>query len=333
MDDINVRTIEPEQYPLWDKLVELSPYGTIFHTSKWLVTVGRESHVKTDFIGAFNQGQIVGGCAIHSYLFAGIFTFATTTLPLTPYGGLIITPHESSKVREKEKDEVKITQALLSEIQKKYRYSISLTMAPQVVDIRPYFWHGWIESIRYCYIFSLSGDIEKNISKNVRWSVNKAQKMGIIAKQKWDNDIYWNLTLNTYAKQGINPPFSRDFIFCLINMIQENQLGEMWIAETDSGEVAAAEIILWDSQMAYRWSAASHDKFKKTGATSFLLFKIMTHLQEKGYKKFNLMAANTPHLANFISSFNPDLIPYYSVQKSFGFYRMFSTMQSLIRLR
>ena len=103
MDTIKVRILKPEDYPLWDKLVEVSQNGTIFHTSQWLISAGNESQVKTDFFGAFSHNQLVGGCAIHSHKFAGLFTYATTTLPLTPYGGIIIQPHETTKIRERER--------------------------------------------------------------------------------------------------------------------------------------------------------------------------------------------------------------------------------------
>jgi hypothetical protein len=87
------------------------------------------------------------------------------------------------------------------------------------------------------------------------------------------------------------------------------------IAETPSGEVASAEIIIWDNKRAYRWSAASHTYFEDTGETSLLLYEIFQDLKKKGFKEINLMAANTPHLTKFISSFNPRLVPYYSVEK------------------
>jgi len=331
MDTIEVRTLESKEYPLWDNLVELSPNGTIFHTSQWLVSAGRESHVKTELFGAFLHDQLVGGCAVHSHKVAVFFTSATTTLPLTPYGGVIMQPHESSKIREIEGYEWSIIQSLLSGIQKKHPHFLTLTMSPQVIDIRPYTWRGWNESVSYSYIFSLSGNITESISKKVRWSINKAKKLGIVAKQKWDKDVYWDLTLNTYLKQEKLPPISQNLLFSLIDIIQKNQWGEMWIAETTSGEAAAAEIVIWDHQMAYRWSAASHDQYKDTGATSFLLFEMMTYLQGKGFKKFNMMAANTPHLTKFISSFNPELVPYYSVQKIMMCSRILNTMRSIIR--
>lgn len=331
MDTIEVRTLKQEEYHLWDKLVDVSPNGTIFHASQWLVTAGLESQVKTEFFGAFSHDQLVGGCAIHSHKIAGIFTSAATTLPLTPYGGIIIQPHESTKIREREKEEWLIIHSLLNGIQHKNPHILSLTLSPQVIDIRPYTWQGWDESVRYCYIFPLSCNIAEHISKNVRGSVNKAKTSGIVSRQKWDKDIYWDLTLNTYRKQGTKPPFSQKFLFSLIDTIQENRWGEMWIAETASGDVAAAEITIWDHQMAYRWSAASHDHYKDTGATSFLLIEMMTYLQKKGFEKFNMMAANTPHLAKFISSFNPALVPYYSAKKSRGVFRILNAMRSIIR--
>jgi lipid II:glycine glycyltransferase (peptidoglycan interpeptide bridge formation enzyme) len=122
-----------------------------------------------------------------------------------------------------------------------------------------------------------------------------------------------------------------EFIITLIEKIRDAQFGNMWIAETSSGKAAAAEILIWDHHMAYRLSAASHEDYTDTGATSLLLFEILTYLQKKGVGKYNMMAANTPHLAKFIASFNPELVPYYSVQKSRGILRILSTMRSIIR--
>jgi hypothetical protein len=332
MDTLEVRTLKSDEYPLWDDLVEVSPHGTIFHASPWLVTAGHEAGFKTELLGAFYRNHLVGGCAIHSYRVAGFFTTVKSTMPLTPYGGIIMQPHESTKIREREKDEWMIIQSLLSGIQGKRPGFISLTMSPQVIDVRPYIWQGWEDIIRYCYIFPISGTtLEQHISKNARRSIKKAEKSGIVVKQKWDKDTYWDLALNTYRKQGLRPPFSQKLLFSLIEKIQDAQWGDMWIAETASGEAASAEILIWDHHMAYRLSAASHENYNDTGSTSLLLFEIMTYLQKKGVGKYNMMAANTPHLAQFIASFNPELVPYYSVQKARGILKILSTLSSIVR--
>lgn len=331
MDTLEVRHLGPAEYPCWDRLVGASENGTIFHTSGWIVSAGCEPGVRTAFFGAFSHDQLVGGCAIHSHTIAGLFTSATTDLPLTPYGGVMMLPHESSKVREREQDERLIIRSLLSAIQEEQPHTLSLTMSPAVRDIRPYTWNGWDASVSYCYIFSLLGPVEGQVSRKVRWSVRKAQKSGMVSRQHWDKDLFLDLTLNTWRKQGREPPYSRDLLFSLMDTIQKNQWGEMWVAETPSGEVAAAEIITWDHRMAYLWAVASHDLHKGTGANSLLLFEMLTHLQTKGFRHCNLMSANTANLTRFVTSFNPELVPYYSVQKSRGLLRIFDGMRSMMR--
>jgi hypothetical protein len=98
-------------------------------------------------------------------------------------------------------------------------------------------------------------------------------------------------------------------------MLDHERAGEVWTAETVGGDLACAEIIIWDDKRAYRWSAASNTDLRDTGATSLLLTEIFRDLKERGFKEINLMAANTPHLSRFIASFNPRLLPYYCVQK------------------
>ena len=215
MDTIEVPTLKPEEYLLWDKLVELSPMGTIFHTSQWIATAGSESKVKTEFFGAFSSGQLVGGCAIYSHKIAGLFTSAITTLPLTPYGGVIMQPLESSKIREREKYEWSIINSLLSGIQSRQPHILSLTMSPQVTDIRPYTWQGWNESVKYCYILPLSGNITDRVSKKVRWSVNKAKKLGIATGKNGIKIFIGTLFSIPTTNRGPFPHFHKNCFFHL----------------------------------------------------------------------------------------------------------------------
>jgi hypothetical protein len=249
------------------------------------------------------------------------------------YGGFIFAHQKNASVRERESGEREIIQVILEKIQTLNLSNVTLTNGPGLVDMRPFTLKGWKETVRYCYIFPLSCPVENHISKKTRWSINKAKKAGIVVRQKWDKELYWDLTLNTYRKQGKQPPYSRELLFSLLENIENTRCGEMWIAETASGDGAAAEICIWDSRMAYRWLAASNSNYRDTEAPTLLLFEVMKHLQEKGCKKFNLMAANTPHLAKFISGFNPELAPYYSVQKIRGIYRIPGMIRSLLTQR
>lgn len=153
-------------------------------------------------------------------------------------------------------------------------------------------------------------EIEKKVSKNIRQTVATAIKNNITIKKLNDPALFYRLLSMTFERQNLKVPATKSFFEKILDMLSEKQLGEMWIAETDTGEVAAAEIIIWDDKRAYRWAVAAHTEFKNVGATSLLLYQLFHDLKNKRFKEINLMAANTPQLAFFISSFNPQLIPY-----------------------
>jgi hypothetical protein len=330
MSNFEVRILTEPEFRRWDRFVEESVQGTIFHSSGWITSTAKILQMSPVIIGVFDHSEINGGCSFYRQDLFGFYKKATTEVTLTPYGGFVIANPKSIHVRECETREHEIVSLILEKIQTLNLCNVTLTNGPGLVDMRPFSQKGWKETVRYCYIFPLSVSVEEHLSKKTRWSLHKAKKAGIIVRQKWDKDLYWDLTLNTYGKQGIQPPYSRELLFSFLETLEHTRSGEMWIAETTTGEGAAAEIVIGDSPVAYRWLAASNTDYSDTEAPTLLLFEVMKHAQEKGFKKINLMAANTPRLAKFISGFNPQLVPYYSVQNVRGIYRIPGMIRSLL---
>nr|WP_292365250.1 GNAT family N-acetyltransferase [Methanoculleus sp. UBA208] len=183
-------------------------------------------------------------------------------------------------------------------------------------DVRGFTRNGWDAKVYYTYMLPTDRDVSEHISKNARRSIRKAQKLGVTATEHFDAETYWELTKNTFAKQNSQPPFSKKHLMNMLDAIREKNLGEMWVAKTPSGEVAAAEVIVCDSKTAHRWSAASAEEHLNTGAASLLLSEVVTHFAERHYPSVNLMAGNMARLSAFIATFNPDLVPYYGVERS-----------------
>ena len=107
--------------------------------------------------------------------------------------------------------------------------------------------------------------------------------------------------------------------------------GEMWFAKTKEGELAAAEIFCFDNKRPHRWTAATSTKLRNTGAYILLLDTVFNEFKERGYSEINLMAANTPQLSEFITIFNPNLIPYYVVEKKRIKYSAIKKITSFVR--
>lgn len=320
MDDCTIRTLANEDLELWDRLVAESRGGTVFHTSPWIRTCSDLLSAKAIVYGCFRGDTLLAGCSLYTHTSYGIFKTAVSTAVMSPYGGYVFAAPDSTKVREIEL----VTNAILAEmnrsITRSYDY-VKLVNPPGFMDIRPFLRDGWNARVEYAYHLDLGDQIEERISRNVRRSVRRAEKLGISIGREHDGALFEDLTRRTYERQGLPSPVPPGFLSRMIDMIVANGLGEMWVARTQEGEPAAAEIVVWDTWRAHRWAAALDPEFKTTGATSLTLVGIFKDLQARGVPEINLMGANT-HLTDFVSSFNPRLVPYFAVDKARGVRRL-----------
>ncbi len=256
---------------------------------------------------------MVAGCSFYVYK-KGLFKIASTTITTTPFGGVILEERRTDDVRKQEENFDDIMMSLRTALDNEHFAYVHLVNSPDLVDVRPFTWNGWQSVVYYTYYLDLS-EFGDHLPKDARWTINKATKCGVTIEKSEDIGLFHNLFTETYVRQNLEPPVSADFfknIFCLL---QRRNKGEMWIAKTESGEIAAAEIVICDEKRAYRWSAASHTELRKTGAPSLLLYELLHNLKKKGFREINLMAANTPQLAKFMVQFNPRLVPYYGVER------------------
>jgi len=311
---IEIRKLGIRDYDSWDKLVECSPQGTIFHKSSWLVTCSKTLNKDLAIYGCFKDGRLVAGCSLYKYNIYFLKILAST-IEMTPYGGIVLERPKSSKVREQESSYKDVVKSLNIVLGGRHFDIKQLTNSPNLFDIRPFTWNGWTDKVYYTYYLDLQKDMEYSISKKARNIVKKAIKNGVKVKKLNNPSMFYDLFSMTYNRQGLSPPVTKNFIKELLAVLNLENNGDMWVAETSSGEVIASEIFVWDNKMAYRWAAASHTELREMGATSLLLYEIFQDLRDRGFDEANLMAANTPQLAHFISSFNPKLVPYYSLEQ------------------
>jgi hypothetical protein len=310
-----VRVLLEPEYRQWDQLVEHSEQGTIFHSSSWIAAAAKMLALDFILIGVFKNSELIGGCSFYrKNLFFG-YRIAYTANTFSPYGGFVLENPASTQVRENETRHHEIISLILEKIQTMNLAKINFINGPGLSDIRPFTRTGWKGRVYYTYIVPLENDIFSSISYGARRSIRKAQKLGISVKKEYNPDIFWNLAQATYAKQAMPVPYKKDHIVAFMEMMNRNNLGDMWIAKTPSGEPVSAVFYAYDPQMAHGWLGANDPAFKDTGSVSFILFESLAELQKRGFQRFNIMAANTPHLAQFYSSFNPRLVPYYGVEK------------------
>ena len=314
MSRIDSREITTGDLSQWDELVEQSPHGTIFHKTAWLKACAEFTGKKLKIFGCFRDDILVGGCSLLIGKKWGVFSYAESNSGFTPYGGLVLASFPTPGVHKQETFSRQVIESLTDCIEKEHYISIVLWNSPEFIDIRPFIAHGWRSHLQYTYDFDLGVNIESHIDTRLKKTLRRAEKEQFIFEPSSDISKFYSLLCETYARKNLKPAASKRFITDVYGFLRDQNCGEMVVEKTPEGEMACAEIVVWDTKKAYRWAAASDARFLDSGVPSLLLFTLLKRMQERSVKKINLMGANTPQLSRFIARFNPILVPYYQIK-------------------
>lgn len=310
------RAITEDEYSIWDNFVQESPQGTVFHNTQWILASASAKKSNFELIGVFDDDKLIGGCPLFYLKKCGFLKIIISAEQLSGTTGIMLPKRENTKVRTNLTREHEILDLIRKYIEKKqWLYSFIINNS-KLEDVRPFTWNYWQTAVSYTYMLSLPFDIN-NTSRKLRATIRKAKEVeGIIIDKSFDADLIFDLSAETYNKQGIDYSGNKDYLITLVNMIQENEFGEMLIARLPNGEPISATIGIWDKDTVHRWVAYTKPQFLATGVDSLLLYKLIELAGYDGMKYVNLMAAGFPFLTNFVSSFNPELVPQYTVHKS-----------------
>ena len=86
---MEARELNKDEYDTWDEIVDISPYGTVFHKSQWVNNVARLLNKTPKIYGIFLNGKLVGGCSFYVYS-SKFVKVASSKVATTPYGGLVL---------------------------------------------------------------------------------------------------------------------------------------------------------------------------------------------------------------------------------------------------
>jgi hypothetical protein len=314
MYKFEVGELSQEDLSQWDTLVDHSSHGTIFHKTGWLDACARSQGKKVKIFGCFQDGRLVGGCSLFPERKFGMVPIANSTCTLTPYGGFILSASPGTGVHKRESFSREIIESLIREIKKEHFFSIIIQNSPEFLDIRPFTSNGWKSHVLYTYYFNLEDNIESQFDPTAKKNIRKAEKNRIIIEPFSDVSRYYDLFCETFVRKKMETPVSKRLFTELYSFIRDQNCGEMVVAKTPDDEITCAEIVIWDSRLAYVWSAVSDSRFLNTGAPNLLRFDTLKRMKGRGIPKINLFMANVPELSQFAAHLNPTLVPYYQIQ-------------------
>ena len=182
----------------------------------------------------------------------------------------------------------------------------------------PFYWQGFRQTTRYTYVLEEISDTSKiwdGMLPNIRREIKKAQnRFGLKVCTDLGIDAFLIMNEQTFARQGMKLPYSKDFVKKLHNACEEHNAQRIFFAKDMDGRIHAAVYIVWDENSAYYLMGGSNPDLRNSGANSLCMWEAI-QFASTVTKRFDFEGSMIEAVERFFRAFGARQIPYFQVSK------------------
>jgi hypothetical protein len=339
----NLVKIEKSEYQHWDKLVDESNEGTIFHKVIYL----KAMNINFKIYYVMKAKIPVAGISLS---IDPLNKKKTTLQDYLIYNGLIFfnMDYSQSNVSKIHSMHFEITDFVVNELIKKYD-TIEFQMSPGIKDIRPFMWLNYHSKdankkfkvdVRYTSNLNIDKINDTDIlndnqcfsqlGTSRRQQIRYGIKNKIKAFESNKSDEFFSI-YNEIMKDRVEPNYLEKLLKTTKSIIEgmqrENAL-KVYYAENYRGYIVSSALFCWDLKRAYYLFGANNPSKEGRFIGSYMLWEAFKNLRKSGIKEIDLEGVNSPDRGSFKLSFGGDLSPYYKLQ--FGSVQNYKPIHKLI---
>jgi hypothetical protein len=279
----SVTYLDPEKDPRWDRFVESSPFGLIYHLSKWKRVLEKSfGHMRGFYLALIDEpsGQIKAGLPVfevNSWLTGKRLVsvpFATRSDPL------VANANEFNQLFEE-------SLRLASKVKSKFIEIRTFSRGSVVSDDRL----NRVDFYKHHYIPLNSSleDLRKTFhSSCVDRRITKAQKSNltlIVGRDESDLNRFFWLHSVTRKRQGL-PLQPYDFFRSLWEELLPSKHLELLLATKDSIPLAGLILLKFKGRVSVEY-AASDDAYHTLSPNHYIYWEAIRRAYEQGYETFD----------------------------------------------
>ena len=191
----------------------------------------------------------------------------------------------------------------------------------------PFYWQGFSQTTRYTYVLeeiSVTSKIWDGMLPKIRTDIKKAQnRFGLKVCTDLGIDTFLTINEKTFSKQGMQLPYSKNFVKRLDKACKEHNARKIFFAKDSDGRIHAAVYIVWDENSAYYLMGGSDPKLRNSGANSLCMWEAIKFASAVT-QKFDFEGSMIESVERFFRAFGAKQVPYFHITK---------TNSKLLRLR
>lgn len=260
-----------ERLEHYRELCRESPDIPLFSKDWWLDAVcGKDNW---DVALVFQNDRLVGALP---YYVIQRYGFRFIKKPL-------LTPHLFPYIRmDKQKNcirQIKFQQKIFKQLIKNipHFHYFDLHLHYDIKNWLPFYWAGFDQTTKYSFLIEDLSDINKiweSMDKSARKNIRSAKKrLNVI--EKYDMDLFFEINKQTYQKQGINPPYSKELLDRIVKFgLYHNAIKVLFAFDSDN-RIHSVMMGGYDQHSLYMLAGSSDIQLRSSGAEYLLYWEMI----------------------------------------------------------
>jgi hypothetical protein len=305
---VSVREVPESQYSTWNRLVALSPAGSLYSTPEYLDALCAAAGGRFRILGVWRGEELVGGIGLYERTSPwGRYVWPRLLLY---YNGPVLRQFDTKYPSQRTSRSIEALTALADALETLDYGSLMLKARPPLDDLRPFLVRGWTVRAGYSYEVSLV-DLPtqwNRVEQNLRRLVERARQQGMQFTEDDDFASFYSLHEATLGRRGLASYLPREGFARWFELLRGQGLCRLYHARLASGRAAASQLVLTGGHpVSHTVSAAADPALQNTGANPFLRWSAFEALATLGSSANDLTDASLNPVTHFKAQLGGDL--------------------------
>lgn len=313
-----------EEKEVWDRFVDQSPYGLLFHKWDFIKIIEKHTNYKLLPYGIYNVDELI--CIFPLFFkrskgIKSIFSPPART-GINRLGFIMGREFDTLKQSKKEFYLDMVTGDFDKEIKQISPNYISICLVPNFLDVRTFQWNNYDTGIHFTYTFDLDLPLEKiwnNFTKTLRSQIKNVDDSNLRLSQSNDISTFYDMEEKLYDKKGLKSSIiSKNYLEDLFKAYPE-QLTLYYLYDNDD-DILQARINCQYKDRYIMWLGVpgpekkSSNEEKRIYSNEYITWELIKKAKDAGYRKAE-WGGGPKNISRFKSKFDPILETYITIQK------------------
>lgn len=325
-DEIRCEILPREEFARWDKLVDASPHGTVFHYSWWLECTTPHFEILVARDGA---GDLLGGIPLPRARRWGLDLIHPPAL--APYLGPVFDLSGAQANSERLSWMRRYGELLAQHIE--HFDSFRCTAGACAPDLQGLLWAGFRAELAYTFRFSAgvsSSTAAQGIARTHRQQLAKARRMNLTVTREDAVAELLQLCAQTFARQGLKSPYPAAVVKRVWAEARSRGQAQIYVARTAAGAAVAALLAVNDRRTTYQIMSGVDTEHRELPGQYAVLWQAVEDALAMG-RDFDFEGSGLRGVERFYRRWGAAAVPVWKIEKAGS--RRGAFYQFLIRRR